>query len=71
MVRVVRRRRVAPRAGGIGARVTALAPRRGTLGVTWERLGREIGEQPGHDDRRADQDAIDDAQAAQTGVTLR
>jgi hypothetical protein len=51
--------------------VTALAPRRGTLGVTWERLRREIGEQPGHDDRRADQDAIDDAQAAQTGVTLR
>jgi hypothetical protein len=44
---------------------------RRALGVTRERLRREVGEQAGHGNRRADQDPVDDAQAAQTGVALR
>jgi hypothetical protein len=39
--------------------------------VTWERLRRKTREQAGDGDGGADQDSVDDAQAAQTGVPLR
>jgi hypothetical protein len=39
--------------------------------VAGERLRRQIREQAGDENRRADQEPVDDAQAAQAGIALR